>query len=326
MLTKSTGMRMSSLMWPDVKMRNAAAFVEFGYGITTAWRLTTGTRVASVKSKAEALPPAFLTFHQLSNGDMAETNVDAYVRLNYEPKADWAVSLSLGRGARTAGHKERYGWYTLNQFDSYDYIGDPRLKAEQNFAANLALRYHAKNIQLRVEPYYNRLQDYIAGEVQATLSPQSMGARGVKVYTNIGSARIYGVDVDLNWQLPGHLTLFGNLSFADGRDLAREAPLPEIPPLSSLAGLRYVFPANLFWVQIETRAARRQDEVSPFTDENETPGFTVYHLRGGIRLGNRFQIQSGLENVTNVFYHEHLDRNDIPQPGRNFYIKTMLHF
>jgi iron complex outermembrane receptor protein len=324
MLSKATGMQISNLIWPDVTMGSAAAFAEFGYDFTTDWNLTAGTRVANVKSRADSLPPDFLAFYQLSNGDIVETDVAAHVRLNYDPKADWAMSLSLGHGVRPPGHKERYGWYTLNQMDLYDYIGNPQLKAEKNFAVNLALRYHAKNIQVQVEPYFNRWQDFITGEVQASLPPQSMGARGVKVYTNIGSARIYGVDLDLNWQLPAHLTLFSNVSFADGRDLEREAPLPEMPPLSTLTGLRYVSPTNLFWAQIETRAAAPQNKVSPFTGENETPGFTVYNLRGGIRLGSHFHVQSGIENITEVFYHEHLDRNDIPQSGRNFYIKTVI--
>jgi len=325
-LTKATGMRMSSVMWPDVTMDNAAAFAEIGYDLNSAWHMTAGTRVAGVESQADALAPSFLAFHQLINADMSETNVDAYARLNYDPNPWWQVSLSLGRGVRPAGHKERYGWYSINQFDSYDYIGNPRLEAEKNFAIDLTLHHHGKKIQMRVQPYYNRLQDYLAGEVRKDLMPQSMGARGVKVYTNIGSARIFGVDVDLNWQLPAYLTLFSNLAFADGRDLERGVPLPEIPPLSSLTGLRYVYPSNLFWVQFETRAARRQNEVSQFAGENETPGFTVYHLRGSVRLGNSLQVQSGVENLTDVFYHEHLDRSDIPQPGRNFYIKTMLLF
>jgi outer membrane receptor protein involved in Fe transport len=325
-LTKSTGMRMSSVMWPDVEMTNTAAYAEAGYDISSAWCMTAGTRVAGVKSQADALVPAFLTFHQVSDADMSETNVDAYVRLNYGPKPGWQLSLSLGRGVRPASHKERYGWYSLSQFDSYDYIGNPRLEPEKNLAADLALHYHAEKIQLRVQPYYNRLQDYITGEVRDDLVPQNMGARGVRIYTNIGSARIFGVDVDLNWQLPAYLTLFSRLSFADGRDLEREAPLPEIPPLSSLSGLRYVYPSHLFWVQFETRAARRQEEVSPFVGENETPGFTVYHLRGSIHLGSSLQLQTGVENLTDVFYHEHLDRSDIPQPGRNFYVKTVMIF
>lgn len=326
MLTKSTGMRMSSLMWPDVTMNSAAAFAELGHDFNAAWRITAGTRVANVESRAVALSPQFLAFHQFSNADLAETDIDANVRLKYHAKPHWTMTLSLGRGVRPAGHKERYGWYTINQFDSYDYIGDPRLKAEKNVAVDLALHYQAEKIQLRVQPYYNRLQDYITGAVREELSPQSMGARGVKIYTNLGSARISGVDVDLNWQLPAHLTLFSNLSFAEGRDLEREAPLPEIPPLSTLTGLRYVSPGNLFWLQCETRAARRQDKIALFAGENETPGFTVYHLRGGVRLGNSLQLQSGIENLTDVFYHEHLDRNDIPQPGRNFYVKSVLHF
>jgi iron complex outermembrane receptor protein len=326
MLNKQTGMRTSMLTWPDVTMRSGAFFAEFGRNLSSAWLLTAGARVTRVESEADALPPAFLNFHRLTGGEASETNWETYVRGDYNPRTAWAFSAALGRGVRSANHKERYGWYSLNRLDTYDYIGNPKLRPEANVAANVALRYRADQLQLRVEPYYNRLQNYIAGEVRKDLAPQSMGARGVKVYTNIGNARIYGVEADLNWQLPKNFRYFSNVAFADGRDLERNAPLPEIPPLSTLTGLRYVYPANLFWLQIETRAAARQTKISPFTGENKTAGFTVYNLRSGIRLGNRFDIQAGVENLANVYYHEHLDRDDIPQPGRNFYLKTTMHF
>jgi iron complex outermembrane receptor protein len=326
MLNKQTGMRTSMLTWPDVTMKSGAFFTEFGRNFSSAWLLTAGARVTRVESDADALPAAFLNFQRLTSGEASETNWEAYVRMNYNPRTAWAFSAALGRGVRSASHKERYGWYSLNRLDTYDYIGNPQLGPEANVAANVALRYHADKLQLRVEPYYNRLQDHIAGEVRKDLSPQSMGARGVKVYTNSGNARIYGVEADLNWQFLENFSFFSNIAFADGRDLERNAPLPEIPPLSTLTGVRYVYPANLFWVQIETRAAARQNKVSPFTGENKTAGFTVYNLRSGIRLGNRFDIQAGVENSANVYYHEHLDRDDIPQPGRNFYLKTTMHF
>lgn len=326
MLTKQTGMRMSTLTWPDVTIKSGAFFAEFSRNLSRSWLMTAGARVAGVEAEAAALSSAFLDFHRFTEQTAAETNWDAYVRVNYDSKTVWALSAALGRGTRSPSHKERFGWYSLNRLDTYDYIGDPRLEPETNVAANLALRYYTSKLQLRVEPYYNRLQNYIAGELRQDLAPKSMGARGVKVYTNLGGARIYGVDADLNWQLPGNFSLFSNIAFTDGRDLKRNAPLPEMPPLSTLTGIRYVYPANFFWVQIETRAAARQNNVSPFTGENKTAGFSVYNFRSGMRLGNRFNIQAGVENLTNVFYHEHLDRDDIPQPGRNFYLKTAMHF
>lgn len=326
MLTKSTGMRMSSLIWPEVTMRSYAAFAEFSRVYGTAWSVTAGGRAARVESEAEAAPAEFLRFHQRSDSKASETNWDSFVRFNFDPQAAWSMSLALGRGVRPASHKERFGWYALNALDGYDYIGAPGLASEANWAANLSLQYRAEKFQIHAEPYFNRLQNYISGEVRSDLQPRSMGARGVKVYRNIGSARIYGVDVDLSWQGPARLRFFSNISFTNGRDLERDAPLPEIPPLSTLSGVRYVNPTNLFWVQVETRAAARQGQVSPFTGEDETAAFAVYHVRTGLRVGSRLQVQAGLENLTDVFYHEHLDRNNIPQAGRNFYLKTSIHF
>ncbi|MCG3119733.1 MAG: Vitamin B12 transporter BtuB [bacterium] len=326
MLNKQTGMRTSMLTWPEVTMRSGAVFTEYGRSFSDAWLLTAGARASRVESAAEALTPAFLNFQQRTSGAATESNWEAYAHLNFVPQTTWAFSAACGRGVRPASHKERYGWYSLNRLDNYDYLGSPQLRPEANVAVNLTARYHADKLQLRVEPYYNRLQNYIAGEVRKDLLPQSMGARGVKVYTNIGNARIYGVEADLNWQLSKNFGCFSNVSFTAGRDLERNAPLPEIPPLSTLTGLRYVYPANRFWVQIETRAAARQNQVSPFAGEDKTAGFTVYNIRSGIRLGNQFAVQTGVENLTNVFYHEHLDRDNIPQPGRNFYLKTTMHF
>ena len=63
--------------------------------------------------------------------------------------------------------------------------------------------------------------------------------------------------------------------------------------------------------------------------EEFTPGFTTYDIRGYWRLSDVFTLTTGVENLTDKFYQEHLDyRRDISyatpggvfRRGRNFYL------
>ena len=325
-LKKNTGMRMSSLMWPDVTMTSAALYGEYQNLLSERWIASAGLRFNASRADAASPSPEFMDFHNISDTRASDSDVSGFVRLAYLPGTPWQASLSLGRGVRAPDHKERYSWYLINRLDGYDYIGDPRTQPETNWFVNLSLRHRSGTLELKVEPYVNFMQNSIFGEVLPDLTPKTPGAKGVKVYTNIGAARIYGLDIGFNWNVVRSISLFSNISYARGQDLDRSAPLPEMPPLSTLTGVRYLHPSNRFWVQVETRAAVRQDNISPYTGEDETPSFVIYNVHSNIRIGTGFNLQAGVENVSNVFYHEHLDRGNIPRAGRNAYMRAMLSF
>jgi iron complex outermembrane receptor protein len=106
--------------------------------------------------------------------------------------------------------------------------------------------------------------------------------------------------------------------------------LYRIPPLSSLVELQYS--GERWFVAVEGHAASRQDKVSAYNDEKETPGWGVVSLHGGFSLGEAFDINFGVENAFDKAYQDHLGGynrvrgSDVPtgerlySKGRNYYI------
>ncbi len=321
-----TGMQMSSLMWPDVTIDNAALFAEYRHVLAENLVAVAGARLTSTSAEAGKPAEAFVQYHQGVALDADELYGSGFVQLAYTPAPEWDMTFGIARGVRAADHKERYSWFSPNQLDGYDYIGDPRVQPEKSVQFNLMLRKQTQNLQFKVEPYFTLLQDYIAGRVLENMQPKSMGARGVKQYANFGSATIAGIDFGLRWKVHPLFVVFSNMSWARGEDIDNDVPMPEIPPLSTLSGIRYVHPSERLTLQAEARIVARQDRISPLTGEDATDGFAVYNLHATFRAGGRFVVQAGVENIADKFYHEHLDRANIAQPGRNYYLRVVQNF
>ena len=56
-----------------------------------------------------------------------------------------------------------------------------------------------------------------------------------------------------------------------------------------------------------------QDRVASSLYEAHTSGFTIFNMRGYWRPTERFTLYSGVENLGDRFYREHLDYR--PRPG-----------
>jgi outer membrane receptor protein involved in Fe transport len=71
----------------------------------------------------------------------------------------------------------------------------------------------------------------------------------------------------------------------------------------------------------------RQDRVAATLYEQVTPGFTILNARAFWRPWEDFGIFSGVENITDRFYREHLDFRSgrgTYRPGVNFYLLTEI--
>jgi iron complex outermembrane recepter protein len=60
--------------------------------------------------------------------------------------------------------------------------------------------------------------------------------------------------------------------------------------------------------------------------EQETPWYTILHLRGGCKMNNKLRMTAGVENLFDRRYPEHLDWGGIVRPGRNFYVNLNYTF
>jgi iron complex outermembrane recepter protein len=95
-----------------------------------------------------------------------------------------------------------------------------------------------------------------------------------------------------------------------------------MPPLTGRLALRWENSRVLG--EVETVAADAQDRVDTDLQENATPGWGIFNLRGGLSLG-QWRLQLLLKNVLDHAYREHFSYQRDPfrsgylvsEPGRS---------
>lgn len=122
----------------------------------------------------------------------------------------------------------------------------------------------------------------------------------------------------------------GNDTLADGRT----EPARRIPPLFGRAGVRYLHPPRVWWIEAFAQGAARQDQLSsgdradlrvcesarysgqvyPGDTCSGTPAWVTANLRAGWRSGGRFEVQLAALNLLDTRYKTH--GSGFYSPGR----------
>ena len=136
---------------------------------------------------------------------------------------------------------------------------------------------------------------------------------------NAGDGYVHGIEFESSWEFQPGWTLFGNVTWLDGKvdtfptsapETSRE-PLSRMMPLTGLLGLRWD-PNERVWLEIAGQFADRQDDLSS-RDKSDTqrippggtPSYAVVSLRGGWHVNDNLTLRMALENLTDEDYRIH---------------------
>lgn len=232
--------------------------------------------------------------------------------------------LNLARSYRAASLEERFRFIDLT---SKVQMGNPNLKPESGYAAELGVRYWGKKFTLQSSIFANRLIDMIVempGEFQGTPA---------LIYQNVDKAILAGADFNANYTFNYNWNAFAAGSYIIGIDTDKQQWLPNIPPMSLRLGGGYTYPkigaVNLSIVLV---GARLDNQIA--TGEKPTDGYYRIDLSLNSKmftLGTKGTLQffGGIDNLTNVAYTNFLSTNRTGinyEPGINAYIKACITF
>ncbi|MFI0428658.1 TonB-dependent receptor [Mariniflexile sp. HMF6888] len=307
--------------WPDIRTLYTGVYAKDSYRFNENETLSTSLRFGFHKNriaKKTGLESLQIFYPEI---DASKSRFLTSMSSNYEiKKHKFDVAFGLGYGERAPTVSEGYGFFLFNSFDNYDYIGNPTLKNEKAIEANLKANYHYKKFHIGIESSYFHITDYIIGEIDATLSPMTIGANGVQVYTQLNDATIFDVYLNSSYQLSKTFSVNATVGYNYGKGSNKE-PLPLIKPFSYLAEINYN--TSSFNAAIQLEGNGNQSKYSRFYGEDETPPYAVLNLN----LGNIFYINNqktvlkyGIENIFDTNYSTYADWNNIPRQGRNMYI------
>ncbi len=250
----------------------------------------------------------------IHNRVLAGVNTSATVRKGVTDES--SITLKLARNQRMPSHLENFGFYVYNLADGFFYTGNPRLKPETSYQAEIGGELERTTWRSAVALHYTHIENMILGVFQSETFKQ---------YGNVSRARMAGVEWENQWKATSALSIEGGLSLVSGHNVSLDEPLPFVPPLKGRITASYgkdawSAQAEWVWASSQNRTAHRT------TLEDRTPGYHVVHVRASKDIGRHVTCKFGIENVLDRLYHDHMSVNNFPAPGRNAYVAVLVKY
>ncbi len=311
--------------WPDMYRNVAGVFARNTSYLNQSLKLILDARVESSVSRvtSETGWRQFAIFGYDINRSYVEFPKSLNINLSYK-KAGFGVDGGLGYAERLPTNSEQFGFFLYNALDGYDYLGNPDIRRESSshIRANIHLSGPAFKATLRNQLSY--VNDYILGRIDPDIPPLNLYAAGLKRYQNIAHAFLYGTSLQMQWIPFESLNLYSLFKYTYTRTHEGE-PLPLIPPLKNISICRYQ--KKSFSLQAEGEFSSAQHRISPTFGETPTDGFVIFHFRASWSWNISkylLEISSGVENIFDKAYSEHLDWGHYLRPGRNIYVHVSM--
>ncbi|MBK8981317.1 MAG: TonB-dependent receptor [Ignavibacteria bacterium] len=296
--------------------------------------LNIGGRIDGIfVSNEQSLNPAYTITNGVKNNSPAnqkvlwEASESSEISWSYNSGANYKMtdkinlSGNFSASFRSPSLEERFQYIDLG---SIVRVGNPALNPELGYFLSASAKYWGEDLNLSLELFSNFLSDLI------TEIPGTFENRPALIKTNIGSARLAGFEVQSEYNFYKGFTFYGNLSFVNGENTGDKSPLPQIPPLNGLLGLKF-YTESLFSLNFNSVLFSSQNRTA--AGELKTPGYVIYNLYSGfdnINAGSfKFSVTAGIENLFDKSYREHLSTargSYVSEPGRNLFLKTKLIF
>ncbi len=323
---------------------------EFGDRIT----VRSGARIDYVSTGADnmvrGVPAPVST---ILNAELDQQFVlwSTYLTSEFRIDDRWSASLAGGIAQRPPTLTELYaiGPFIGTIQQGLTFVGgNPRLKPERTRQFDIGLNYQDQDIKARISAFNVWVENYITYDLTTPVDPDGGLTTGV-LFTNTDLASLNGFEIASEVRLLPRITGFANISFVEGRDHSRresarsvmgprsgqpgrpKEPLPGIPPLVAITGLRFHDEAASprWWTELQARIVDDQDRVARTLGELTTPGFTTWDLRSFRKIGKSTVLIAGVENLFDKFYFEHLDYRaglGVFRPGINYYFGTEVSY
>jgi len=253
-------------------------------------------------SRSDNLPSGFLRYEH----DLQSIPATAYVGL---------------------GHTQRFPDYWelfSGGADAFE-----KLDPEKTTQLDFGLQYSKGPLDAWVSAYVGQVRDYIL----FSYSPSK--------YSENIDARIMGGELGATYRLTPNWKTDASLAYAWGKNSSDGEALPQMPPLEGRLGLTYEqgdWSAAGLWrvVAAQNRVAEGKGNVTS-KDFDESSGFGVFSLNGAYRVSQNFKLSTGIDNLFDKAYSEHLNQagnagiglsadERINEPGRTWWARVDMSF
>ncbi len=337
-------------LWQEASIQNAGLFARYNTHIR-AFVIDFGLRAdfnkADSKDTLKIIYNGVDYFNKLNSEFI---NLSANIGIIRNINKNISMSLAIASGTRSPNMLERYIKLLTIGYDNYDYLGNPQLKPETNYEADLTIKYlNEITGNLYLNGFYSYVNDYISAVLlpSSVVMPATQGVPGVKQFINVDHAIYTGFEMGYTspqmYKPGGSIVAALTYGFiptvtkytitenqVTGATIIKNDALPEIPPFETTINVHYRFLSGKLIPKISYRLVAGQHHVSEASFEPETPGFSLLNVSLVYKVNRTIGITAGINNVFDRSYYEHLNRKIIGtteklyEPGRVFHIQINL--
>jgi len=222
-----------------------------------------------------------------------------------------SVTAQVARGFRDPVLSDRYfrgpsgrGFIT----------GNPELDSESSLQFDGSVRYTSRRVRAAVYGYHYRIDDLVE-RYQTT--PDDF------FFRNRGRARLRGVEVETQIELPWRLTVEGAFQAARGRALDPRSYLDGVTTEMGSLQVRRLIGARAF---AQARAAWFAEDDRPGPTERIVNGYTLVDVSGGVTLVQHLELRGLVRNLFDETYFASQDVRAVLAPGRAASITAVVRF
>jgi len=321
----------------DAEFHNYGVFGELTWYAAERDRLISGARLdrASAKDLRQRIGSGMSAQPNPTAGQTRSDNLPSgFMRYEHD-LADSPTTLYAG-----LGHAERFPDYwelfSPNQGPSGSLNAFDAIKPEKTTQLDVGLQYKTEDLEAWASGYVGQVRDFILFNYQPGMMGTTSQARNV-------DARIMGGELGAAYRLTSNWKADASLAYAWGKNTSDGKALPQMPPLDTRLGLTYSrdnWSAGGLW-----RVVARQNRIDlnegnvVGKDFSKSAGFGVFSLNGAYRINSHVKVSSGVDNLFNKAYAEHLNLagnagfgypanapQAINEPGRTFWTKVDMSF
>lgn len=271
------------------------------------------------------------SFYQLPYSEIKINNmaITASAGLVYRP-GDWQIRFNLSSGFRAPNLDD-----VAKIFDSEPgnvVVPNENLKPEYLYNADIGIRYKLlEYFDFELTGFYSYLKDAMVRRDYQINGQDSIMYDGemskVQAVVNTGSATVYGISLNMDWQIFSLLKFNQSLTYTKGKDDEGFA-LRHAPPLFGASSL--IFEQNRLKLSLSAvyNAEISYDNLAPSerskaylyaTDENGnpySPSWWTLNFQGSYTFNENFIITLGFSNILDYRYRPY--SSGITAAGRNF--------
>lgn len=188
------------------------------------------------------------------------------------------------------------------------------IKPEKTTQLDIGGLYQSGPWNLTASAFYSHVNDFILIQSNVTKGPKN----NITISRNV-EASTWGGELGATYAINPLWKIDGSLNAVRGNNLTDNTPLAQMPPLESKLGLTFDNHTYSLSTMVRSVAAQKRFDINKGNiagqDLGASSGFTIFSINASWKPRKDILISSGIDNITNKTYAEHLSRSGVNLPG-----------